>query len=295
MSVGRQRGDDLAGEAQHLAPWSRPRRRVRTGRSGRPGAGGTRTRSRRRSCRRRRAGPRTARGSRSAGPQDPTVSGDDLRRERLSMLRPALRVSQPMPPPRVSPPTPVWLTTPTGVASPCAGQPRCHRAARRRRPARYGGRVDHDLVIGRRSTISPSSTPTDRTCRASRSAPRSRARSPARTAPPRSTSAAAPGLCNQSLVDVDSRFTGRALSVILVLSCQDGWDPGPEDLGIQARGPGSSSSSSGSRREARTPRHSGFKLLPSEGDSVDWGCCWATRKHGRRLSGAGLRHDLRLY
>ena len=32
----------------------------------------------------------------------------------LSIDRPCLRDSQPMPPPRVSPPTPVWLTVPTG-------------------------------------------------------------------------------------------------------------------------------------------------------------------------------------
>ena len=39
---------------------------------------------------------------------------------KLSMLRPCLRVSQPIPPPRVSPPTPVWPIKPTGVASPCS-------------------------------------------------------------------------------------------------------------------------------------------------------------------------------
>ena len=38
---------------------------------------------------------------------------------RLSQLSPAVRDSHPMPPPRVSPPTPVWLMTPPGVASPC--------------------------------------------------------------------------------------------------------------------------------------------------------------------------------
>ena len=39
---------------------------------------------------------------------------------RLSIASPYFRLSQPMPPPRVSPPTPVWLTRPTGTASPCS-------------------------------------------------------------------------------------------------------------------------------------------------------------------------------
>ena len=39
---------------------------------------------------------------------------------RLSTVSPCLRMSQPMPPPKVTPPTPVWLTMPPVVASPCA-------------------------------------------------------------------------------------------------------------------------------------------------------------------------------
>jgi hypothetical protein len=35
-------------------------------------------------------------------------------------VRPCLRISQPTPPPRVSPATPVWLTMPPVVARPCA-------------------------------------------------------------------------------------------------------------------------------------------------------------------------------
>ena len=39
---------------------------------------------------------------------------------RLSQESPAFFVSQPMPPPSVSPAMPVWLMNPPGVASPCA-------------------------------------------------------------------------------------------------------------------------------------------------------------------------------
>ena len=39
---------------------------------------------------------------------------------RLSALKPALRLSHPMPPPSVRPPMPVWLTKPPTVARPCA-------------------------------------------------------------------------------------------------------------------------------------------------------------------------------
>lgn len=37
---------------------------------------------------------------------------------RLSMVSPAFAVSQPVPPPSVRPPMPVWLTVPAGTASP---------------------------------------------------------------------------------------------------------------------------------------------------------------------------------
>ena len=39
---------------------------------------------------------------------------------RLSIESPACRFSQPCPPPRVRPPTRVWLTMPAGTARPCA-------------------------------------------------------------------------------------------------------------------------------------------------------------------------------
>ena len=39
---------------------------------------------------------------------------------RLSIVKPCLRCSRPMPPPSVRPPTPVCETTPTGQTSPCA-------------------------------------------------------------------------------------------------------------------------------------------------------------------------------
>ena len=39
---------------------------------------------------------------------------------RLSIASPYFRLSHPIPPPRVRPPTPVWLIRPTGTASPCA-------------------------------------------------------------------------------------------------------------------------------------------------------------------------------
>ena len=39
---------------------------------------------------------------------------------RLSIASPYLRLSHPMPPPSVRPPTPVWLISPTGTARPCA-------------------------------------------------------------------------------------------------------------------------------------------------------------------------------
>ena len=39
---------------------------------------------------------------------------------RLSTVAPCLRISQPMPPPSVSPAMPVWVTMPPAVASPCA-------------------------------------------------------------------------------------------------------------------------------------------------------------------------------
>ena len=91
----------------------RPRRRLT------PGAPGIRRRWRPRSCRRRRAAPRTGRRFSSAlavttSPAAVTISTAS----RLSMVRPYLPISQPSPPPRVSPAMPVVETTPPVVASP---------------------------------------------------------------------------------------------------------------------------------------------------------------------------------
>ena len=48
-------------------------------------------------------------------PSAVTTSADS----RLSTVRPKRRISRPTPPPRVRPPTPVWLTTPAGTTRPC--------------------------------------------------------------------------------------------------------------------------------------------------------------------------------
>ncbi len=55
-----------------------------------------------------------------AGRQQLTVGGDDIGASRLSTARPCLRMSQPMPPPRVRPATPVEGLMPPVVASPWA-------------------------------------------------------------------------------------------------------------------------------------------------------------------------------
>ena len=83
-------------------------------------AAGSGTWSPRRSCRRRREGPRT-------GPARPPArvttmlpsASTTRRRSGCPRSCPSLRLIQPMPPPRVKPPTPVWETTPAGVTRPC--------------------------------------------------------------------------------------------------------------------------------------------------------------------------------
>ena len=79
---------------------------------------------------------------------------------RLSEERPARRVSQPRPPPRVRPATPVWLMKPPGTASPCscvAASSSAHVVPppQRRAPrARVDGdrlhrrQVDHQPAVG---------------------------------------------------------------------------------------------------------------------------------------------------
>ena len=126
-------------------------------------AAGTRTRSPRRSCRRLRAGPRRAprspsREARTTSPAAVTTSKDST----LSQVSPHWRASQPIPPPRVRPPTPVCETLPAVVASPYgwvatssapSRAPPCTHARRRsgstRDPA-HGGQVDHQPALRHR-------------------------------------------------------------------------------------------------------------------------------------------------
>ena len=89
--------------------------------AGRPGAAGTPARSRRRSCCRRPAAPRTGRGSRRSlavrdSPSAVTMSTES----RLSHVSPCLPTSQPTPPPSVSPAMPVVDDRAAGGRSPNA-------------------------------------------------------------------------------------------------------------------------------------------------------------------------------
>ena len=77
-------------------------------------------------------------------------------------MSPCLRMSQPMPPPRLRPPTPVWPTMPPVVARPCAcvsWSTSPHRAPPWTRAVRSTGstddgahrrEVDHDPVVAHR-------------------------------------------------------------------------------------------------------------------------------------------------
>ena len=80
---------------------------------------GTRSSSRRRSRRRRRAAPRTGRGARrrEARTMRPSASTTSAASSE-SIVRPWWRISQPMPPPSVSPPTPVCEIWPAGHGEP---------------------------------------------------------------------------------------------------------------------------------------------------------------------------------
>ena len=118
-------------------------------------------RSRRRSCRRRRAGPRAAPRGRRPGADDPSAGVTSVAPSRLSQVRPYWAVRWPMPPPRVRPVTPVEPTTPPGVTRPwawVAGRSRARwRRRRSGRSARSGststvahlGQVDHQAVVDR--------------------------------------------------------------------------------------------------------------------------------------------------
>ena len=69
-------------------------------------------------------------------PQDRPSAVTTSAETRLSIASPCRWPSQPMPPPRVSPPTPVWLTCPRWWPARVPGWPRpCRRAARRPPPA----------------------------------------------------------------------------------------------------------------------------------------------------------------
>ena len=114
-------GDDVAVAAKRLA--RRPRRGRRAGRRrrARADAGGTPAASPRRSCRRRRAAPRAARRSRPRSARTTVPSGVTTSAPtRLSQVRPCWAVRWPIPPPKVSPATPVEPTTPPGVTRPNA-------------------------------------------------------------------------------------------------------------------------------------------------------------------------------
>ena len=113
---------------------------------------------------------------------------------RLSIVRPCLRASQPMPPPRVRPPRPTEPVSPNGVANPCCpaaevyspavappwaepmpGPGRCRsRAGRPGRSASVGRRVAGDAV----AAALDRDLEAELACRSSRRA-RRRPRSPA--------------------------------------------------------------------------------------------------------------------
>ena len=84
-------------------------------------AAGTRTKWRRRNCRRRRARPRRDRDAPlpKPGPAFPSASTRSTD-SRLSSAMPYLAISQPSPPPSVNPARPVDEMTPPVVASPCS-------------------------------------------------------------------------------------------------------------------------------------------------------------------------------
>jgi hypothetical protein len=75
------------------------------------------------------------------------------------MVKPYLRISQPMPPPRVSPASPVWVTMPAGTASPKAWVSRSSSPSRTPACARTVrlARSTRTPFINERSITSPSS------------------------------------------------------------------------------------------------------------------------------------------
>jgi hypothetical protein len=80
---------------------------------------------------------------------------------RLSTVSPCLRMSQPMPPPRLRPPTPVWPTMPPVVASPWAWvswSTSAHRAPPWTRAVRAAGSTVTARMAERSMTMPPSQT-----------------------------------------------------------------------------------------------------------------------------------------
>ena len=159
--VGRV-GRELAQEPQDLRRLRRAARRpARRARAARPGAGRTRTRWRCRSCRRRRAGPRTApaRSRASTRSRSPSAVTRSTAR-RLSTVRPCRRMRCPKPPPSVSPPMPGVADRPArgGEPVPLGGEVELATTARppAARATRAAGSTD-TAFMSERSIITPSS------------------------------------------------------------------------------------------------------------------------------------------
>ena len=189
-------GRELAQEAAAPpAPARAASRSGRRARSARPGAGRTRRRWRCRSCRRRRAGPRTARARCSASTRSRSPSAvTRSTARRLSTVSPCRRIRCPKPPPSVSPPMPTWLTGPAGGGQPVplGGEVelRPQQAAGGARDAR--GRVDrhrlHQRQVDHHRRRRATAYPSDRVAAAAHRRPAGRAR--ARTAARAATSSA---------------------------------------------------------------------------------------------------------
>src|SRR6266511_1706191 len=94
-------------------------------------------------------------------PDDLALGGDHLGLYEVSTVSPCLRMSQPMPPPRLTPPTPVWLTMPPVVARPCAcvsWSTSPHRAPPWTRAVRSTGSTEAARIADRSITIPSSHT-----------------------------------------------------------------------------------------------------------------------------------------
>ena len=161
--VGRRRRRTRGSPASTSPPARTGARSGRPAPRARPGGAGTRTRSRRRSCRRRRGPPRTGRRSRaslartSSRRRAVTTSAES----RLSTVSPCLRLSQPKPPPSVSPAMPVVELMPSGVARPNACASRSNSpsvAPGSTRAVRAAASTRTDFISDRSSIRPPSHT-----------------------------------------------------------------------------------------------------------------------------------------